>query len=199
MTQGELKIYRVIRFHQVNESSRFSMSLQEIERLSDDVVSLDGKFDSLEQDLDTHLLGRDSVDTEELIEDHETKRAMLDNVAQPVLQRGEHLIDTIRANEAPIPPSQNYPGSPAHGAASQERQQVQGILSHLNLRYSQLVDMWEKRRKELMQCKELREFEAGFQKVKFIVTDHALELIIMKALCDSFLVLPASTLPSRHI
>ena len=49
---------------------------------------------------------------------------------------------------------------------SQERQQVEGIVTHLKLRCSQLMDMWEKRWKELMQCMDLREFEAGYQKVQ---------------------------------
>ena len=48
---------------------------------------------------------------------------------------------------------------------SHERQQIEGIVTHLKLRCSQLMDMWEKRWKELMQCMDLREFEAGYQNV----------------------------------
>lgn len=137
---------------------------QEIERLSDEAVSLNEKFDELEQDLDTHQLGNNVADTEDLIHQHEAKRALLDNVAHPLIQRGEHLISSLKANEPPIPPSQNFPGSPA-SLPSQERQQVEGIVTQVKLRCSQLMDMWEKRWKELIQCMDLLEFEAGYQKV----------------------------------
>lgn len=141
------------------------LPFQEIERLSDEAISLDDKFDSLEQDLDTHQLGNNVTDTDNLICEHETKRAVLDNVGHPLIQRGEHLISSIKANEPPLPPSQNFPGSPA-SMPSQERQQVEGIVTHLKLRCDQLMDMWEKRWKELRQCMDLREFEAGYQKVQ---------------------------------
>lgn len=141
------------------------MSFQEIERLSDEAISLNENFDELEQDLDTHLLGSNITDTEDLLQQHEAKRAMLDNVGHPLIQRGEHLISSIKANEPPVPPSQNFPGSAA-SLPSQERQQVEDIVTHLKLRCDQLMDMWEKRWKELMQCMDLREFEAGYQKVQ---------------------------------
>ena len=141
------------------------LPFQEIERLSDEAISLDDKFDSLEQDLDTHQLGNNVTDTDNLIREHETKRAVLDNVGHPLIQRGEHLISSIKANEPPLPPSQNFPGSPA-SMPSQEGQQVEGIVMHLKLRCDQLMDMWEKRWKELRQCMDLREFEAGYQKVQ---------------------------------
>lgn len=105
---------------------------QEIERLSDEAVSLNEKFDELEQDLDTHQLGNNVADTEDLIHQHEAKRALLDNVAHPLIQRGEHLISSLKANEPPIPPSQNFPGSPA-SLPSQERQQVEGIVTQVKL------------------------------------------------------------------
>ena len=144
------------------------LPFQEIERLSDEAISLDGKFDELEQDLDTHQLGSNLTDTDDLIREHESKRSVLDNVGHPLIQRGEHLISSIKANEPPVAPSQNFPGSPA-SMPSQERQQVEGIVTHLKLRCSQLMDMWEKRWKELMQCMDLREFEAGYQKVQTFV------------------------------
>lgn len=122
------------------------------------------KFDELEQDLDTHQLGNDIAETDGLIRQHETKRALLDNIAYPLIQRGEHLISSIKANEPPIPPSQNFTGSPA-SLPSQERQQVEGNVTQLKLRCSQLMDMWEKRWKELIQCMDLLEFDAGYQKV----------------------------------
>lgn len=141
------------------------LSSQDIERLSDEAISLNEKFDELEQDLDTHQLGTNIAETEDLLQQHETKRALLDNVAHPLIQRGEHLISSIKANEPPIPPSQNFPGSPA-SLPSQERQQVEGTVTHLKLRCSQLMDMWQKRWKELTQCMDLREFEAGYQQVQ---------------------------------
>ncbi|KAJ7353791.1 S14 domain and spectrin repeat-containing protein 1 [Desmophyllum pertusum] len=82
----------------------------EIERLSDEAISLNENFDELEQDLDTHLLGSNITDTEDLLQQHEAKRAMLDNVGHPLIQRGEHLISSIKANESPVPPSQNFRG-----------------------------------------------------------------------------------------
>lgn len=137
---------------------------QEIDRLSDDAVMVNEKFDGLEQHLDTHRLGSDIAETDDLIQEHETKRAVLDNVGQPLIQRGEHLISSIKANEPPTPPSQNFPGGPA-SMPSQERQQVENIVTPLTHRCNQLIDMWEKRWKELMQCMDLRQFEAGYQKV----------------------------------
>lgn len=148
-----------------NKYKKIWLAFQEIERISEEAISLDDKFDELEQDLDTHQLGNNVADTDNLIREHESKRAVLDNVGHPLIQRGEHLISSIKANEAPVPPSQNFPGSPA-SMPSQERQQVEGIVTHLKLRCSQLMDMWEKRWKELMQCMDLREFEAGYQKVQ---------------------------------
>lgn len=148
-----------------NKYKKIWLAFQEIERISEEAISLDDKFDELEQDLDTHQLGNNVADTDNLIREHESKRAVLDNVGHPLIQRGEHLISSIKANEPPVPPSQNFPGSPA-SMPSQERQQVEGIVTHLKLRCSQLMDMWEKRWKELMQCMDLREFEAGYQKVQ---------------------------------
>ena len=140
------------------------LAFQEIERISDEAISLDDKFDELEQDLDTHQLGSNVTDTDNLIREHESKRSVLDDFGHPLIQRGEHLISLIKANEPPVPASQNFPGSPA-SMPSHERQQIEGIVTHLKLRCSQLMDMWEKRWKELMQCMDLREFEAGYQNV----------------------------------
>ena len=123
------------------------------------------KLDELEQDLDTHRLGSNLEETDDLIQQHEAKRAVLDNDAHPLIQRGERLISSLKANEPPIPPSQNFPGSMA-SMPSQERQQVEGIVTLLTHRCNQLMDMWEKRWKELMQCMDLRQFEAGYQKVR---------------------------------
>ena len=132
--------------------------------MSDDAISLNEKFDELEQHLDTLELGRSIAETEDLLQEHEIKRAVLDVDGKPLIQRGEHLISSIEANEPPIPPSLNYPGSPA-AMGSQERQQVESIVTQLRHRCNQLVDMWEKRWKELIQCMDLRQFEAGYQKV----------------------------------
>ena len=103
-------------------------------------------------------------ETDALIQEHKAKRAVLDSVGIPLIQRGEHLISSIKANEPPVPPSQNFPGSPAL-APSQELQQVERIVTQLTQRCNQLTDMWEKRWKELIQCMDLREFEAGYKKV----------------------------------
>ena len=131
--------------------------------MSDEAISLNEKFDDLEEQLDTNRLGSNITEAEDLIQEHEAKRAVLDNVALPLIQRGEHLISAIKANEPPIPPSQNFPGSPA-SLPSQERQQVESIVTVLTHRCNQLLDMWEKRWKELLQCMDVRQFEAGYQK-----------------------------------
>lgn len=138
--------------------------MQEIDELSDEAASLNEKFDELEQQLDTHRLGSNIIETGDLLQEHEARRDLLDNVAQPLIKRGEHLINSIKANEPPIPPSLNFPGS-SSAMPSQERQQMETIVSVLMHRYNQLLDMWEKRWKELMQCMDLREFEAGYKKV----------------------------------
>ncbi|XP_044173190.1 SEC14 domain and spectrin repeat-containing protein 1-B-like isoform X2 [Acropora millepora] len=136
----------------------------EIDELSDEAATLNDKFDELEQQLDTHRLGSNIIETGDLLQEHEARRDLLDNVAQPLIKRGEHLINSIKANEPPIPPSLNFPGS-SSAMPSQERQQMEGIVNVLMHRYNQLLDMWEKRWKELMQCMDLREFEAGYKKV----------------------------------
>ena len=125
---------------------------------------MNDKFDELEQQLDTHRLGSNIIETGDLLQEHEARRDLLDNVAQPLIKRGEHLINSIKANEPPIPPSLNFPGS-SSAMPSHERQQMEGIVNMLMHRYNQLLDMWEKRWKELMQCMDLREFEAGYKKV----------------------------------
>lgn len=132
--------------------------------MSDEAISLNEKFDELDEQLDINRLGSNVAETEDLIQEHEAKRAVLDNVAQPLIQRGERLISTIKANEPPIPPSQNFPGNPA-SLPSQERQQLESIVTLLTHRCNQLLGMWEKRWKELLQCMDLRQFEAGYQKV----------------------------------
>lgn len=132
--------------------------------MSDEAATLNDKFDELEQQLDTHRLGSNIIETGDLLQEHEARRDLLDNVAQPLIKRGEHLINSIKANEPPIPPSLNFPGS-SSAMPSHERQQMEGIVNMLMHRYNQLLDMWEKRWKELMQCMDLREFEAGYKKV----------------------------------
>lgn len=132
--------------------------------MSDEAISLNEKFDELDEQLDVNRLGSNVAETEDLIQEHEAKRAVLDNVAQPLIQRGERLISTIKANEPPIPPSQNFPGNPA-SLPSQERQQLESVVTLLTHRCNQLLGMWEKRWKELLQCMDLRQFEAGYQKV----------------------------------
>ena len=148
----------------LSENTCMSFPFQEIDKLSDDASSVNEKFDELEQHLDTHLLGGNILETDGLIQEHKAKRAVLDNIGNPLIQRGEHLISSIKANEPPVPPSQNFPGSPAM-VPSQELQHVERIVTQLTHRCNQLMDMWEKRWKELMQCMDLREFEAGYQKV----------------------------------
>ena len=158
-----------------------SLLLQEIDKLSDDAVSLNEKFDDLEQHLDTHRLGSDIVETGDLLQEHEAKRGLLDNVAQPLIQKGEQLMRSIKANEPPVPPSLNFAGSVA-AMPSQERQQVESIVKLLTHRYNQLLDMWEKRWKELMQCMDLRDFEAGYKKVSLHML-HVLMFFIPPASC----------------
>ena len=121
-------------------------------------------------------------ETDALIQEHKAKRAVLDSVGNPLIQRGEHLISSIKANEPPVPPSQNFPGSPAL-APSQELQQVERIVTQLTHRCNQLTDMWEKRWKELIQCMDLREFEAGYKKVKHL---HGAIVVIFFKHCHFF-------------
>lgn len=118
------------------------------------------KFEELEQDLDTYLLGSTVGDTHELLQKHEEKRSTLERVAQPVLRQGQTAIGYIDEQKP-----QPQPDLQLVSMATEEKTYVKGILNQLNSKYSQLIDMWDKRRKELVQCLNLKEFESGFQKV----------------------------------
>ena len=136
------------------------MFLQVIEKFSSETVVVAAKFNELEQDLDTYLLGNTIGDTHELIHKHEERRSTLEGVSQPVFRRGESAITLIDESKPQLQPNLQI-----LSMAVEEKTYLDGILNQLQGKYSQLIDMWEKRKKELMQCLNLKEFESGFRKV----------------------------------
>ena len=118
------------------------------------------KFDELEQNLDTYLLGSSVDDTHELLQKHEEKRSTLERVSQPVLRKGQTSIRLIDEQKPQLQPNLQIVSM-----AAEEKKYVKDILNQLNTKYSQLIDMWDKRKKELIQCLNLKEFESGFQQV----------------------------------
>ena len=130
--------------------------MQCIERYSDDALSLSARYEELEKDLDTHILGDNIEDTKELISSHDEKRYQLEDISQPVFLKGEELIQRIQDSVPRVPPV---------SVAAQELSYMESVLNEVRVKYNQLVDMWEKRRKELVHCLNLKEFELGFHKV----------------------------------
>ena len=113
-------------------------------------------FEEVERDLQKPLLGDDVASTKDLIRDHDEKRFHLEDISEPVFLKGEELIQRIQENVPRVPPG---------SAGAQDLSYMESVLDDVRFKYNRLVELWEDRRKELMQCLNLREFENGFQQV----------------------------------
>ena len=132
--------------------------MQAIERFDTQVNELQAQFEEIELQLNTHILGGDITDTEELVTQHGAKQLAIEEVSEGTFTYGNELLEDLRRQT-------EADGEKASHSALFTLQHIEESMASLDAKRSQLLDMWQKRTKELNQCLQLRKFEMGCEEV----------------------------------
>ena len=114
--------------------------------------------------MESETLGDTISETKSLISAHEKKRRILNGISQPVIKRGRDLVRWIESYEPRIPQGLRHSGEPVP-METEEKSQLKETLEELIRKDDQAFRSWENRMSDLLQSRDMKEFESGFHKV----------------------------------
>lgn len=131
----------------------------------EEVSSTLNELNNFQQNLESAALGDTISEKESLISAHETKRRILNGITQPVIKRGRDLVRWIASYEPQIPAQGMRRTGESVPMETEEKSQLKETLEELIRRDDEVFRGWENKMSDLLQSRDLKDFESGFQKV----------------------------------